>query len=418
MVQLLLWLLYAAVLYTTIFSLIVLFDEGKLKQDVEWLDEWPAITLIIPAYNEEDSIAMTIESAMAVNYPEDKLEIIVVDDGSEDETAEIARRYTEDDRVRLIQQENQGKGGALNTGIDATDSKFVACVDADSRIEEDSVKHIVSEFDEDTAAVASAMKVYQPKNWLQQIQAVEYIVGIFMRNIMGVIDAIHVTPGPLSVYKREVIEDVGGFDPDSLVEDQEICFRLQKHHWRVAHSRHGEVYTLAPDNLRDYYKQRKRWYRGSFENLIQYREMILNTEYGDFGTFALPSKVVSSFLSIAAFTLILYLTGKPILEFIQDFLILGVDIFDFSDSAFSLETVSSAIYWMILNTKYVTTVLLSSLFFLSVMLAYLASIHTEEDLREYDLIPVLFYLAYYVVFIGAVWLVAVVEVALDYERRW
>jgi cellulose synthase/poly-beta-1,6-N-acetylglucosamine synthase-like glycosyltransferase len=416
MIELVVWLLYAAVLYVTIFSLLVFLEKGRLRPEVEWLDTWPTVTLAIPAYNEEDSIAMTLESVLDLDYPRDKLEVIVVDDGSQDDTAEVVKQFADDERIKFIQQENQGKGGALNTALEESESTFFGCVDADSRLEEEAVKNIVSNFDRDTGAIASAMKVYEPSNLLQRLQWFEYLVGIFTRNILGMINAIYVTPGPLSIYRRQVLENVGGFDEDNLVEDQEICFRLQKNHWKVKHSRKGEVYTIAPDNLKDYYHQRKRWYRGSLENMIDYREMMLNPDYGDFGMFALPQNIVTSVISMMVVFLMTYLTLKPVFAFLQEFMSIGLQAFSFSTP--TLGEVASSIYWAALSTRFLTVILLGTLFFLSFFLAYLSARHTEEKLLEQGFIPMIIYLAWYVIVIGVMWTLVTAEIILDIEGGW
>lgn len=418
MIEIAMWLLYGAILYTTIFTIMVFLESGRLKQEVEWLDEWPSVSIVIPAYNEEGSIAMTIESVLDVDYPKDKMEVIVVDDGSQDNTAEIARGYTDDERVQVISQENKGKGGALNTGLEAAEGKFLACVDADSHLTQESVKNIVSGFEEDVGAIASAMKVYQPENWIQKIQWLEYMVGIFMRNIMGIIDAINVTPGPLSIYRREVIEELGGFDEDSLVEDQEICFRLQESQWKVNHSRKGEVYTLAPPTFRKLLDQRKRWYRGSMENAIKYRHMIFNSDYGDFGFFGIPSNIAMAVLSVFALFLIAFLTLQPVYSIFLSVMEHGPEFFTFSVSSLSISVLLNQIYWGILNIRFINVLLLAFLFSLSFVVAYLAAKHTEESLFEQGIFFTFIYLAWYVFFIGFAWLVVFYEMLRDSDRGW
>ncbi len=418
MVELMLWLLYGATLFVTVFILLVFLDSGELKPEVEWLEEWPTISLIIPAYNEEDSIAMTIESCLNVNYPKELMEIIVVDDGSTDRTEERAREYEDRDIVTVINQENQGKGGALNTGLDKATGKFLACVDADSRIMEDSLKNIVSQFDEDTAAIASAMKVHDPKNMIQKVQWFEYMVGIFHRSVMSAINAIHVTPGPLSVYRTEIIREVGGFDEESLVEDQEICFRLQKHQWRVLSSRQGEVYTIAPDTFKALYHQRKRWYRGSLENIIKYKEMFLNSDYGDFGYFGLPSKVVAGGLSIATLFLISYFILTPVFDMLYNISQIGLVALNPFAHGFSLSQFFTTMYWNVISIRYINLLLILSMFVVSGFLAYLAARHTEENVLEHGIIPTFIYLAWYVLFLGLMWLVVIIEMLFDIDASW
>ena len=122
MLTLIVWALYAAVLFISFFLLIVLLEHGGIKKEVEFRDEWPELTLIIPAYNEEETIQMTIESILDAEYPDEKLELIVVNDGSEDNTAEEVEPYT--DQLTLINQENQGKGAALNTGLEQVETEL------------------------------------------------------------------------------------------------------------------------------------------------------------------------------------------------------------------------------------------------------------------------------------------------------
>ena len=418
MIEIAIWLLYGAILYTTIFTMLVFLESGRLKQDVEWLDEWPSVSFVIPAYNEEDSIAMTIESVLDIDYPEDKMEVIVVDDGSQDDTADIARQYTDDERVKLIEQENQGKGGALNTGLENATGDFLACVDADSHVKEEAVKNIISGFDDDVGAIASAMKVYEPETWVQKMQWLEYMVGIFMRNIMGILDAINVTPGPLSVYRKDVIEDLGGFDEESLVEDQEICFKLQESQWKVNHSRKGEVYTVAPSNLRELLDQRKRWYRGSIENAIKYKHLLFNPDYGDFGMFGVPANLMMAGLSVFALFLISFLTLQPIYSIIIDISTHGLEAVLFRLESVSISSVLTGLYWGILNMRFINSFLLFSLFSMSFITAYFAAEHTEENLFEQGVLPTFIYMAWYVFFIGFAWLVVFYEMARDAERVW
>jgi biofilm PGA synthesis N-glycosyltransferase PgaC len=406
------WILYTVILYVTIFQIMVFLEKDELAPETDWLDVWPTLTVTVPAYNEEDTIGMTLDSILSAEYPEDKLEVIVVDDGSEDATAEKVREYTDRENVKLISQENQGKGGALNTGLEEATGEFFACVDADSRLTENSLKNIVSGFDEDTAAVASAMKVHNPQNLIQRIQWLEYLVGIFTRSLMGHINAIHVTPGPLSVYRTEALRDVGGFDEESLVEDQEICFRMQRNHWKVKHSRKGEVYTVAPATLRELYSQRKRWYRGGIQNLVKYKDMIFNGEYGEFGFFALPSKIVMGVLSIATVILISYLTFTPVLDFAVNFFQVGLDMFTLSGSL-SIGLLLEEIYWSLISMRTTTYLLLATMFFLSAVLAYLAGKHTDERVLGQGVIPAVIYLAWFVFFIGFMWLVVGAKIVAE-----
>ncbi|MFQ3308323.1 MAG: biofilm PGA synthesis N-glycosyltransferase PgaC [Candidatus Nanohaloarchaea archaeon] len=414
------WVLYAAVLFISFFLLIVLLEHGGIKKPVEWLDEWPKLTLIIPAYNEEETIQMTIESILAADYPSDKLNIIVVNDGSQDETAEKVEPYT--DRVDLINQENQGKGAALNTGLDKVETELFGCVDADSRLKDDSLKNIVSELEEGSGGIASAMKVYQPQNMLQKLQWVEYLMGIFLRNIMSFIDSIHVTPGPLSIYRTEPVKELGGFDEDSIVEDQEICFKLQNNGWDISHSRRGEVFTVAPETVREFYDQRYRWYKGALQNIVKYKHMIFNREYGDFGMFSIPTKIAQSILSVTALFIISYYILDPVYNLFLSVNRIGIEAYLTALEMLSVSEVITTLYWILVSIDVVSITLLGSLVFLTFILYFMTIQHTEEDMFAQGLLPMLIYIFWYFLFVGAIWLIVYIDSIKDHltkgETEW
>lgn len=410
------WLIYLVMLFITFFQVLLFLERGRVKYPVNWRDEWPSVSLIVPAYNEEDTIEMTIESILDVEYPEEKLEVVVVNDGSQDNTEKKVQPYVDRGEVEMISQENQGKGAALNTGIENTSGEILGCVDADSYLRDDSLKNIISELDEDTAAVTSAMKAYKPNTLIQKVQRIEYITAIFLRYLVGLVDSIFVAPGPLSIYRRSDIEEIGKFDEESLVEDQEICYRLQKHHKKVGHSRKGEALTVTPPSLKAFYYQRYRWYRGTIETLIRYKSMLFDREYGDFGLFMMPAIVAQGFLSITALVLTIYLTAKPLLTFFRDFLAVGFSVFDLS--SLTVSKIMNAVYWNILSQEVLLLIMLGSVFLLSLLTAYLACKHTEEKLFEYGYLAPFLYLVAYVFIVGFVWLKASVDIAMDRGREW
>lgn len=414
------WLLYGAVLFISFFLLVVLLEHGGIKKPVQWLDEWPTLTLIIPAYNEEETIQMTIESILDADYPEDKLELIVVNDGSQDNTAEKVEPYT--DQLTLINQENQGKGAALNTGLEEVETELFGCVDADSRLKDDSLKNIVSELGDDAGGIASAMKVYQPQNLLQKLQWVEYLMGIFLRNIMGFIDSIHVTPGPLSIYRTEPVKEIGGFDPKSLVEDQEICFKLQNNNWKISHSRRGEVYTVAPKTVREFYDQRYRWYKGALQNIVKYKHMIFNREYGDFGVFSIPTKIAQSVLSVTALFIMSYYLLQPAYNLAQSVWRIGIGAYITALEMLTVSEILNSIYWFIVSINMVSVTLLGSLILLTLLLYVMTIEHTDENMFAQGVIPMVLYIFWYFLFVGAIWLIVYIDSVKDHitpgESEW
>ncbi len=265
-------------------------------------DGWtPKVSIIIPAHNEEDGIGATIESALALDYPRAKLDVVVVDDGSTDKTLTSARRY-EKDGVLVLTQQNKGKGAALNNGIRSAKGELIATMDADSMLSPNALRDMLPFFqDKDVMAVTPAVKVKPDRSKLiVELQRIEYLMILFSRKLLSFIDSVPVTPGPFSLFRAEAFDKVGMFDEHNLVEDQEICLRLQAANYKVRSSMTATVYTSVPENMKALLRQRVRWQRGGLRNYWKYKSL-MKPEYGDFGVFFVPL----NYISIIAFFLIL-----------------------------------------------------------------------------------------------------------------
>src|ERR1035437_10316937 len=146
----------------------------------------PTVAVIVPCWNEATTVAATCESLLALHYPKDKLEIILVDDGSTDGTREVMAQFAGNPQVRLIHKENGGKESALKLGVATTDAEFIGCLDADSFVDPDALNEIIPCFrNPRVAAVTAAMSVHQPKNILQHIENAEYVLGITYRHVFA-----------------------------------------------------------------------------------------------------------------------------------------------------------------------------------------------------------------------------------------
>jgi cellulose synthase/poly-beta-1,6-N-acetylglucosamine synthase-like glycosyltransferase len=220
--------------------------------------------------------------------------VIFIDDGSRDDTLKIARSF-EKRGVIVLSKQNGGKASALNYGFKKAKGELIATLDADSYIAKDSVKKILPHFGEGerVVAVASAMEVWNPSKRLEKLQQIEYLVTLFARKILFFLDSIHVTPGPLSVFKKEIFDEIGGYDEKNILEDQEFAYRIQAHDYRIASSMDATVYTAVPPDLPSLVKQRIRWHRGGLRNLWKYKKLA-NPNYGDFGMFIMPLGILST----------------------------------------------------------------------------------------------------------------------------
>ena len=256
----------------------------------------PGVSIVVPAYNEGKNIAETIESLLRLDYPKDRLEIIVVDDGSTDNTYEVAKRY-EGNNVRVIRKENGGKSSALNVGIKNAKYDVIACMDADSIATGEALKALVSYIvDEGADAVTPVMHVWKPKNIIEKFQWAEYILSNVMRRALDTLQAQYVTPGPFSVFRRECFEKYGYFEENNITEDMEIAMRIQAKGGKIIHASDAIVYTKVPRDLVSLIKQRVRWNLGFLENALRYRKDIWKRG-GDMGVFVFPAIFVGLFIT-------------------------------------------------------------------------------------------------------------------------
>jgi len=175
----------------------------------------PKVSIIVPAFNEENTIGETIESLRLVDYPKELFEIVVINDGSTDKTAEVVRSLNADGRLIFIDnQENKGKAARLNQGLEVASGEFVACTDADSLVAPDVFKKTLPYFkNSKTGAVTITVEVNKPRNLLERIVEIEYIIGLSLAlKVLSLFNSIHVTPGPFSVYRKTLLDVLGGFD--------------------------------------------------------------------------------------------------------------------------------------------------------------------------------------------------------------
>jgi cellulose synthase/poly-beta-1,6-N-acetylglucosamine synthase-like glycosyltransferase len=281
---------YAIMIYCSILWFSVLFFNRKKLYINHSPKKQPKITFIIPAYNEEKNIGRCIESILSLNYPKEKIKIVVVDDGSTDGTSDAVKRHKS---VMLIKQKNRGKAAALNNGLGHVNTEMVVCLDGDSFVERDYLNNILGYAEEeDVVAVTPAMKVIRTDSLLRKIQWMEYLFSIFLRKVFSIFDCQYVVPGPGSLYKTSVLKKIGGFDENSNTEDMEIAFRFIDKGYRIENSIEAYVHTNTPNDFWGLYKQRIRWYTGYLRNVKKYSHMVGNIKYGNMGIFLLPINFV------------------------------------------------------------------------------------------------------------------------------
>lgn len=311
--------LFIAIFFQSFILVTLLSGPARLARNRRGDTLVPSVAVIVPCWNEASTISATCASLLALDYPADKLEIILVDDGSTDNTPAIIATLGENSRVHTILKENGGKHTALNAGIALTNAEFVGCLDADSFVESRALREIVQCFtDESVAAATCAMSIHQPKTLLQHMQNAEYTFGITFRHAVASLNGLYVTPGPFSFYRRSVVEELGGFRYGHQTEDMEMALRIQKAGYKIENAPRALVFTKAPATLPQLVKQRTRWTSGFLRNILgEYRSLIWSKEHGALGMVVLPTALLAIGSGIVIFLTMLITVAQHTLNTLE-----------------------------------------------------------------------------------------------------
>lgn len=263
----------------------------------------PLVSVVIAAFNEEKVIERTLDTVRRTKYP--YLDIVVVDDGSTDRTAEIVDRIrATDDRVRLVRQANTGKATALNNGFEAAAGEIVVTGDADTIFMPDAITNLVRHFvqpgAERLAAVAGVIKVGNVRNLLTRWQALEYLTQVGVeRAAHAAMGAIMTVPGACAAWRRSAVLAVGGFSHATLAEDCDLALTLQQRGYLVTQDDEAIAYTEVPETMAALLRQRLRWTFGNLQSLWKHRGMLLRPRFGCLGLVVLPFAALSLATSVA-----------------------------------------------------------------------------------------------------------------------
>ncbi|CAL9544943.1 bifunctional polysaccharide deacetylase/glycosyltransferase family 2 protein [Streptomyces sp. enrichment culture] len=249
------------------------------------------VSVIVPAYNEKECIEATLRSLARSTHP---IEIIVVDDGSTDGTAEIAESLGLPG-VRVVRQANAGKPAALNNGVRHARYDIVVMMDGDTVFEPDTVRHLVQPFaDPAVGAVAGNAKVGNRRTLIGAWQHIEYVMGFNLdRRMYDLLRCMPTIPGAIGAFRREAVLQVGGMSHDTLAEDTDITIALHRAGWRVVYEEHARAWTEAPGSLGQLWSQRYRWSYGTMQALWKHRRSLTDKgPSGRFGRVGLPLVVL------------------------------------------------------------------------------------------------------------------------------
>jgi cellulose synthase/poly-beta-1,6-N-acetylglucosamine synthase-like glycosyltransferase/peptidoglycan/xylan/chitin deacetylase (PgdA/CDA1 family) len=253
------------------------------------------VTVLVPAYNEKECIENTVRSLMASDHP---IEVIVIDDGSSDGTADIVERMWLPN-VRVVRQENAGKPAALNNGIAHASHDIIVMMDGDTVFEPSTVRELVQPFgDPRVGAVAGNAKVGNRDTLIGAWQHIEYVMGFNLdRRMYDVLRCMPTIPGAVGAFRRTALERVGGMSEDTLAEDTDITMAIHRDGWHVVYAENARAWTEAPESVQQLWSQRYRWSYGTMQAIWKHRGSVFDRgPSGRFGRVGLP--LVSLFMVI------------------------------------------------------------------------------------------------------------------------
>ena len=410
MLQYIIW----AVTFVSLWVTIVLLNYVAATPTTKRLSRFPFITIGIPAYNEEEGIIKTLRSLVQANYPANKLEIIVVNDGSKDNTAQLVREFMKTHpQVQLINKLNGGKGPAINSALAIAKGELFGVIDADSRIEKDAIKALLQQFNgPKTGAVITRIRVDNPRNFLERMQRFEYIMSSLTRFMMRNFGTLAITHGVLSMFRTNVLRKVGGFvqDRNNITEDFEIALRMRRHGYTVEMEPKAIGYTSVPNTVKSVWRQRIRWSRGYLYNMINYKDLFFSKGQGVFGAFQLPMNVLAVLLLILNVSLISYDFIDRGLSFVQrSFTLSGY----FWNTVLDLPSLKEIV--LSHNVQIGLPVMLS--FVLGLYIIFTAHRIFGERLRN-QFLPAIAYLLVMPYFSTVNWISSIAQEVVRTKRKW
>ena len=225
----------------------------------------PFVTIIVPAYNEGKIIKTAIRSLLEIDYP--NYEVLVVDDGSTDDTYERAREMVNVSKkcvVTVLTKTNGGKANALNTGMACAKGDFILNMDGDSKLSPNTLRDCIRHFDDPKiGAVAGNVKVVNRENLITRVQALEYVEGLALaRMAQSYSRVVNIIPGPLGMFRKSVLKQIHGYDDDTFAEDCDLTLKLLLSGWHIVYEPRAIAWVESPSHMTDLLKQRYRWTRG------------------------------------------------------------------------------------------------------------------------------------------------------------
>lgn len=384
---------------------LLFFDEGRKIR----MKYFPTVSIIIAAYNEEKTIERTIKSVLSLDYPKDKLELIVVNDESTDNTIKFVSKYKD---IKLINNKHKGvgKASAVNAGLAVAKGDFFGVLDADSEVSRDSLREVMSCFSNNrVGAVITPIKVVEVKNIYRGLQKIEYAFTAMIRELMSRVNTLYYSHGVLSVLRTGLIKKMGGFDENNLTEDLEIAMRLKSRGYSIKMASDALTYTRVPSTFKALWNQRVRWYRGFLHNIIKYRYVLFRKKHGLYGNFQLPLNIFSLFILVVVFFLFSYELLTKLYNWIIKIVILKFEIF----SVGNLPSLKNIL--LMFDVKYFFPII--AVILINMYLFYRAHKILKEKVSFFRLSLLLYFVVYPILTMFH-WITALFQEVFNTRKKW
>jgi len=299
----LVFMILSAIRLITLGILAIIQKKKEQKLTPIFPVNFPLVSIIVPAYNEEVNVIDSLNNLLKCNY--NNFNIIFVNDGSKDATwQKVTEVFSNHPTIQLFTKPNGGKASALNLGIEKTNAEYVVCIDADTKLAPDAVSKLMENFfteknntEKEVGAVAGIVKVGNEVNVLTKWQSIEYITSQnFDRKGFAYANAITVVPGAIGAFKKQAIIDAGGFTTDTLAEDCDLTIRIIRAGYKVANEPRAIAYTEAPETVKQFMKQRYRWSFGVMQTFYKHRDLMLNINHRSLGFVAMPDILLFKYI--------------------------------------------------------------------------------------------------------------------------
>ena len=307
-------LMFIALYIFSLFVILTIKNNKELYHSPK-PDKNYSVSIVIPCYNEGSTITNNLNALLAQDYPALK-KIIVVDDCSTDDSYNIVKKFAKKyPKIKVVQTpKNTGNAaGAKNFGAKFAKTKLIGFSDADSFPAKDAISKMVGFFNNPNMGAVTSFVPVRNRNatYLTKIQSLEYMFMGFIRKILDFVDAVYVTTGPLSIYRKTFFDKVNGFDDKSMTEDLEITWHMLSKDYATAMSLAARVSTEAPSKIKPWFRQRTRWGIGGLQAISKYKRTFFKK--GLFGSFIIPFVIVSIIVSIFTFLFSVYLVSKSLI---------------------------------------------------------------------------------------------------------